>query len=578
MSDTRALPVAAEHREFIVKVDGKEMSKEHQLLSVSISLVVNRIASARLVYLDGSAASSDFPLGNGDLLLPGKKIEILAGAGKSSESIFTGLIVQQQIKVREASAPQLIVECRHAAMKMTAVRSNAGYFDQSDSGIIEALLGKAGITGDIDPTSLKHKQMLQVATSDWDFLLARAQANGLLIWPDADKLAVKKPATDGASACTLQFGATLLEFDAEIDARQQYKAVRSIAWDPAQQSLLEVDGATPGFSGPGNLNADDLAAVAAAERQPLRNSGLVEAEAQAWADGEWLRSRVNKVCGRGKCEGIASIKPGGVVTLSGVGARCNGKVFVTGVRHVYDLVQGWKTHVQFGGLDRLPPDDMSAPPAGALLARVAGLQIGIVVSNEDPDGEDRVRVRLPMIDNAEDGIWARVASLDAGKERGFFFRPEIDDEVVVGFLDEDPRHGIILGMLHSSAKPAPFKGSDDNHLKGYVSREKMKLTFDDEKKVIVVETPAGNSITISDDDKSIVLADQHSNKITMNADGIKIESSKALELKAGTEARMESGTGFSAKGGTELKLEGGTQAEISSSAVTKVKGGIVQIN
>ena len=133
-------------------------------------------------------------------------------------------------------------------------------------------------------------------------------------------------------------------------------------------------------------------------------------------------------------------------------------------------------------------------------------------------------------------------------------------------------------MLHSSALPAPFKGADDNNEKGYVSREKLKLTFDDDKKVIVVETPGGNSITLSDDDKSIIFADQNSNKITMNADGIKIESTKALTLKGGTEMKMESGTGFSAKGGTELKLEGGTQAELSSSAVTKVKGGMVQIN
>ena len=60
----------------------------------------------------------------------------------------------------------------------------------------------------------------------------------------------------------------------------------------------------------------------------------------------------------------------------------------------------------------------------------------------------------------------------------------------------------------------------------------------------------------------------------MNSDGIKIESAKATEIKAGTEAKLESGLPFSAKGGTELKLEGGTQAELSSSAATKVAGGV----
>jgi uncharacterized protein involved in type VI secretion and phage assembly len=253
---------------------------------------------------------------------------------------------------------------------------------------------------------------------------------------------------------------------------------------------------------------------------------------------------------------------------------------VTGVRHDFDPVQGWKTHVQFGSTAKWAAEehDVSAPPAGALLPGVSGLQIGTVVSNEDPDGEHRVRVRLPLVDEEEEGIWARVASLDAGAERGFFFRPEIDDEVVVGFLDDDPRRAVILGMLHSSAKAAPLTGSDDNHEKVYQSRSKMRLYFHDDKKLIQLETPAGNKITLSEEDKAITIEDQSGNKIAMTEDGITIESGKAIELKAGTELKLESGTAFSAKGGTELKLEGASAAELSSAATTKVKGGIVQLN
>ena len=106
----------------------------------------------------------------------------------------------------------------------------------------------------------------------------------------------------------------------------------------------------------------------------------------------------------------------------------------------------------------------------------------------------------------------------------------------------------------------------------------MRLYFNDDKKILQIDTPAGNSITLSEDDTSIVLADQNSNKITLNADGISIESTKAFKLKAGTEITMESGTAFGVKGGTELKLEGGTQAELSSGATTKVVGSMVQIN
>ncbi len=183
---------------------------------------------------------------------------------------------------------------------------------------------------------------------------------------------------------------------------------------------------------------------------------------------------------------LAHHTTGDMVALAGVGARFNGNVLVTGVRHDYDLVHGWKTNVQFGGLESDGPatNDRSAPPAGGLLPRVSGLQIGVVVSNEDPDGEHRVRIRLPLVSD-DDGIWARVASLDAGSDRGFFFRPEIGDEVVAGFLDEDPRCAVILGMLHSSAKAAPLPGSDKNHKKAYKSRSGMQFTVADYRKLLI---------------------------------------------------------------------------------------------
>ena len=176
---------------------------------------------------------------------------------------------------------------------------------------------------------------------------------------------------------------------------------------------------------------------------------------------------------------------------------------MAGVRHTF-ANGNWETDVAFG----LDPETyaatypVTAQPAGGLLPAVNGLQIGIVTALEDdPDGEDRIKCRLPLVSDSEEGVWARLATLDAGNERGTFFRPEIDDEVIVGFLDDDPRFPVVLGQCHSSAKPAPEPAKDDNNLKGYVSRSKLKLTFDDDKKVVGLETPGGNKLTLSEDAK-----------------------------------------------------------------------------
>ena len=558
MPETRTLPIPAEHREFTIKVGGKVLSREHQLLGVYVVKTVNKIAAARLIYLDGSASASDFPLSNTDLFIPGKAIEILAGTGNEPVSLFQGIVIRQQIKIRDHIAPQLIVECRHKAVKLTVGRKNAYFFDQSDSDIISALLDKAGVDADVDSTSVNHKQQVQYNSTDWDFLLARAEANGKLVFTNGDRVKVKAPIFTITPVCTLQFGATILELDAQIDARLQYSVVKSLTWDAAQQSVLEKEATNPNLSTPSNLSSDDLAAVVGLDYYRLQHVAVSEEEAQAWADAQWLKSQMSKVSGRVKCEGLATVNLGDIVTLSGVGDRYNGNVFVTGVRQDFDLVQGWKTHIQFGNVDKWFADEhehISAAPASALLPAVHGLQIGVVVSNEDSDGEHRVRVKMPLVNPDEDGTWARVAAIDAGNERGFFFRPEIGDEVVLGFFNDDPRQAVILGMLHSSANAAPLQGSDDNHQKVYQSRSKMKLYFDDEKKVIQLETPAGNKFTLSEEDKAIKLEDQNGNKITMNSDGIKIESSKAIAIKAATELTLESGTSLSAKGGASMKLE-----------------------
>lgn len=556
------------------------MAGEHHLLAVSVSKAANRIASARLVYADGAAASGEFPLSGGDLFLPGKVVEIVAGPTNDPVSLFTGIVVRQSLKIRDRATPQLVVECRHRAVKLTVGAKNGYFHDQTDSDIIAALLEGAGVQAEVESTSVTHKQLVQYECTDWDFLLMRAEANGQLVFTGDEQVAVKAPVTSGSPKCTLLFGATILEMDVQMEARGQYGAVTGVTWDASAQELVVKEASDPGLTSPGNHGPSDLAAVVGLETFRLQHAAVAAEEAQAWADAQWLKSQLSRISGRIKCEGIGTVNPGDIVALSGVGDRYNGNAYVSGVRHDFDLVQGWKTHLQFGGLDAWlgREQTVSAPKAGALLPGINGLQLGVVTGNEDPDGEHRVRVRMPLVSSDEDGTWCRVATLDAGDERGFFFRPEIGDEVVLGFVNDDPRQAVVLGMLHSSAKAAPLAGSDDNHEKMYQSRSGMKLGFNDETKVIRLETPGGNAITLSEDDQGIAIVDQNQNKLTMNDQGITIESSKSITLKAATEFKIESSNACTVKSSAELKMEGAAGVELSSSAVTKVKGSLVQIN
>jgi Rhs element Vgr protein len=347
-------------------------------------------------------------------------------------------------------------------------------------------------------------------------------------------------------------------------------------WNYTDQELLkDTEAEDPGVPDAGNLSADTLADVMGETEFRLFNSAKIEEpELQAWVNAAMLKNRLAKIRGKVTTDGTADVLPGQLIQLNGVGERFEGKLFVTGIRH--EVTEGnWLTSFQFG----INPEwfvqsyNVQQPLSGAMLPAIQGLHIGIVTQlQNDPDGEDRILVKIPVINNEEDGIWCRVATLDAGNNRGTYFRPEIEDEVIVGFINNDPRHAVVLGMLNSSAKPAPVTASDDNHEKGYVSRSEMKMIFNDDKKSFSLETPAGNKFIITEDETKIHFEDQNGNKITMDADGILLDSAKDINIKAVKDINLEAGANLSIKGGAQTKVEGSAGAELSSGATTNVKG------
>jgi Rhs element Vgr protein len=455
-----------------------------------------------------------------------------------------------------------------------------------DSDLMEEIISSYELEKDVQATTPELTEVTQYNATDWDFLLCRAEANGQVVMVSDGKVTVTQPATGDEPVVTVSYGASLLELDAQIDARMQSPGIKSSSWQAADQEVLEVEAQAPDVTTSGNLAAADLAEVIGGDPHDIKHGGrLSQPELQAWADGRLLKERLAKVRGRVKFQGFAGVLPGNLLEVTGIGERFEGKMYVSGVRQT--MANGnWETDVQFGLNPELFTEtyNLRPLPAEGLLPAVSGLQIGVVTVLEDPEGEDRIKIRLPLVSAAEEGVWARLATLDAGNERGTLFRPEIGDEIVAGFLNGDPRQPVVLGMVNSSAKPAPEPAADDNHRKGYVSREKMQFIFDDEKKIILLETPGGNKLTMSEEDKGIAIEDQNGNKITLNDSGITIESAKELSLKAAQDTKIE-GLNTELKAQSGFKASGTGSAEVSGASTTikgsanvVIQGGVVKIN
>ncbi|MES2649720.1 MAG: type VI secretion system tip protein VgrG [Bacteroidota bacterium] len=559
---------------------GTAVSTAYHVLSVVVSKEVNRIPTALIVMVDGDVASQTFEISNTPDFEPGKEIEIKLGYQSSEETIFKGIVVKHSIKTRKNNSV-LMIECKDKAAKMTAACKSNYFRETKDSDVMEQLIDAYGLNKEVEATTVEHKQLVQYNTTDWDFMLCRAEVNGLLCIADDGKLKIAKPDFAGEPALTIEYGATILELDAEIDARLQYKEVKGVTWLYPDQELNEVAATEPSLPNAGNLDGATLANVLNEEAFVLYHSGKIEEpELQQWIDAKLMKHRLAKIRGNVVVEGTSDVNPGQVIEIKGIGERFEGKLFVTAVRHEYTNGD-WQTSLQFG----INPEwfaqtyNVQQPMAGAMLPAIEGLQVGIVTQLEsDPDGEDRIMVRIPVIHKEDEGAWCRVSSLDAGKERGMFFRPEINDEVIVGFINNDPRHGVVLGMMNSSKMPAHLTAKDDNHEKGYQSRSKLKMIFNDDKKSICIETPGGHKVVIDEDQKKIHIEDLNGNKMTMNDEGITIESIKDIKMKAAAEIKMEAGSDATLKAGAQTKVSGGAGAEISSGGTTDVKGSMVNIN
>ena len=405
----------------IILVNGEPLNNEIGISHIVVNKSFNKVASAKLVFLDGSVSNRDFPLSNENTLKPGNDITIQLGYHGEVETVFSGIIVRHALKARQQASSVLVIEAKDNAIKLTGARKSAYFINKTDSDVFTELAGE--LQTDIEETTLVHKQLVQFDSTDWDFICTRAEANGMLVLTDDSMLVIKKPSTDGAPVLNATYGANILEFEAEMDARRQAQQIMSHSWDYTRQQLEQSDSGTASFSENGNLSSEDLATVMGKQISLAHPGHLTQDQLQDWSNASALRNQLSKVVGRVRIEGKASIKPGVIITLDGVGDRFNGNVFVTGVLHTFD--GNWLTDVQFGWKDDwfYNKEKVMDKPASGLLPGINGLQIGTVLDTEDTEegGQYRVKVHIPTITSGNEGFWARVASLDAGPGRGGLF-------------------------------------------------------------------------------------------------------------------------------------------------------------
>lgn len=200
----------------------------------------------------------------------------------------------------------------------------------------------------------------------------------------------------------------------------------------------------------------------------------------------------------------------------------------------------------------------SAPAAGQRMFAVA---VGVVTNNQDPDKLGRVKLRFPWLSESEESHWARLAVPMAGKSRGMFFLPEVDDEVLVAFEHGDPRFPYVLGALWNGKDTPPADNGDGkNNLRLITSRSGhvIKLNDEDGKETIeIVDKSGKNSIVIDTAANTLTVTTDKDITLSAAKGTIKLDAQK-VEIKSSADTKIEAGAGMNITASGTLNVKGAT--------------------
>jgi Rhs element Vgr protein len=582
-----------------VRANGGVIKDTYQVKSIDTWNAVNRVPRARIVLYDGSPSDRTFEASSDETFIPGATIDVSAGYDSAVKPIFSGIIVRHSIEIVPDGTATLIVDIADKAIKMTVARNTAiSAENKKDSDIITALITDHGLSSDVESTTTQHEAVVQFDATDWDTLLTRAEMNGMLVITDAAKVSVKAPDTSSEAVLQITYGDSILDLSAEMDAVGQLasSAVTAVAWDSDSQAVITRTASGASLTEAGNVPSATLAGVLGVGTFTRLTGGFVTSDDLAsWSSAEQMRSVLSKICGRVTVPGSSLVKTGTTVALGGLGDRFNGTVFVSGVHHT--LREGnWTTTIDFGlpaGWHAYQRPSAFAPASGHL-PPIRGLQTGVVKKiAEDPAGAYRVQISLPLVQDDSMLLWARLGGLYASNAVGTAFYPEVGDEVVVGFMNEDPRFPVVLGSVYSKKFAPPYPPDQENKIKGLKTKSKIELTFDDTDKIVTIKTPGGHQFVMNDKQGSITITDSNNNSVELGKNGISVDgasnidikakgnitinASGNLSLKANGNATCE-GVQIDLKAQASLSAQGQASAELKASGVVTIEGGLVKIN
>jgi uncharacterized protein involved in type VI secretion and phage assembly len=375
----------------------------------------------------------------------------------------------------------------------------------------------------------------------------------------------------------LAFGETLARVRLRLSGPSQVKEVVVKGWDALGKREIEAHATSPsrraqvGEDAPRQATLNSLGGGKfVVSNQPVRTSGEADALAQSVYDeiaGDFILLE-------GLALGDPLIKPGRAVKFKNLGQRFDHEYYISSATHRVTPGEGYVTQFTVSG--RRPPSLTALLSGGGGHASTAqsgtggghnGVVVGIVTNNKDDESGGRVKVKFPWLGEQE-SHWARLATPMAGAGRGFYFLPEVGDEVLVGLDHGDINHAYVIGALWNGREQPPEPAGNVVGATGKVNKRILKsrsghmVTLDDsddQPGITIVDKTGRNTIRLDSTNNRLTIAVQ--GDMALEADGNVSIKGKTVQVE-GVEATNISG-----------KLVG-----MEATATTIIKGALVKIN
>uniref|UniRef100_UPI00082A69A6 phage baseplate assembly protein V n=1 Tax=Marinobacterium profundum TaxID=1714300 RepID=UPI00082A69A6 len=383
--------------------------------------------------------------------------------------------------------------------------------------LVRTLVADLGVRVQASSDSPVQQQLVQYRQSDLDMITELADRCGLYFTLRDDVLHILTLEGTGIPVA-LSLGSSLLEARIGVNSDLACRSVEARGWDPwhAEPHRGRADAPRVGREVDARIDLDRVGGSGQRDIVDVAVQG--DRQAEGLAQAELDRRVASEVTLWGVADGNPGLQPGTPVEIHGVAAALEGRYILTAVTHVLDRQQGFLSEI-----DTAPPV-IRAPTQGS------SMTLGQVTRVDDPEGLGRVRVMLPNYDEIETG-WLGVVVPGAGSGKGLIALPDVDDRVLVLFVNGEPAQSLVLGGLYGTQAP-PDSGVEAGAVRRFtlVTPGGQRLLLDDVQETLRIECNDGSFLQLSPQEAR--MGDSQGSLIELTQDRCRIHAATRLEIEA----------------------------------------------